>query len=135
MEKLINQLKEIAKAQHDSDPSHSLDEYAVYQAAEKIQELQSRLAEVEKENRALLIYYVDASRWFSRHDPNGYISPAQDDAEEALVALKRRTGAEAVRKILELDTGYIQVEEGSFAYHEYAISGFAESIESGEVEL
>ena len=33
-----------------------------------------------------MTYYVDAKRWFGKHDPNGYVSPAQDKCEATLQA-------------------------------------------------
>lgn len=45
-----------------------------------------------------------------------------------LASLKAQWQAEAVESILNLDYGYIQYEDGSFAYTEEAISNHAESI-------
>lgn len=38
------------------------------------------------ERDALLVYVRDAENWFNKHDPQGYVSPKQSDAQTALAA-------------------------------------------------
>lgn len=52
-----------------------------------------------------------------------------------LASLKAQWQAEAVESILNLDYGYIQYEEGSFAYTGEVISGYAEELRQRSQEV
>lgn len=47
---------------------------------------------LRKDKSGLLAYVNDAERWFNRHDPNGYVSPKREAAQQHL----RDVRAEAI---------------------------------------
>lgn len=51
---------------------------------------------LKAERDALLVYAIDAEKWFNKHDPHGYVSPKRADAQAALAAHDTEVAAKAV---------------------------------------
>ncbi len=45
---------------------------------------------IDKKN--LLTYVADAEKWFNMHDPNGYVSPKRDTAQQCLREIQAEAG-------------------------------------------
>jgi hypothetical protein len=58
-----------------------------------------RIVELEKERNILLYYYFDANRWFSKHDPNHYISPDAEKSKNLLKAHNLEQQAKVVENL------------------------------------
>ncbi len=42
------------------------------------------------QNKELLCYAADAERWFNKHDPNGYVSPKREKAQQHLAEIRAK---------------------------------------------
>jgi hypothetical protein len=83
-------MKSIKQAEHIAELEKS-----VTTSTNVMISLQEDNLKLEKERDVYMTYFVDAKRWFDKHDPNGYVSPAQDKCKLNLEThnLEQRTDA------------------------------------------
>ncbi len=59
-------------------------------------ELKAERDALAAQNKELLCYVADAEAWFNKHDPNGYVSPKRNQAQQHLAKIR----AEAIESLL-----------------------------------
>ena len=105
------------------EQAHAFRNYAVA----KLLRLQSEVKGVIYDSAGVAGYHLNGqvAEW---DEFAGLMEIIDEPPDTSLAALKAQWLAEAVESICNLDYGYIQFEDGSFAFTAEAISGYAESI-------
>jgi hypothetical protein len=84
--KQVSTVLELASTVVELEKELANSKESVKRNAHRIVERDEEIADLEKERNILLSYYFDANRWFSKHDPNHYISPDAEKSKDLLKA-------------------------------------------------